>query len=472
MDTPGAMPRALTRREALAVGAGALATADPLVRAATSARRRHRHHGLHQIEHVVFLMQENNSFDRYFGTLRGVRGFSDPHPQTLPSGRSVFYQPSTTPPGYLLPWHYDTSKHDPCLVDVDVDNSWQPMHAALDNGRMDKWLSAEHDLPFTMDYYTRADVPWHMALADAFTVCDAYYAPVLGPTNPNRLYSMTGTIDPEGHNGGPVTDNSQKVPYTWTTYPERLQKRGISWRVYQQADNFDDNALAWFKQYQQAQPGSPLYENGMLRRPADAFADDVAAGRLPKVSWIIAPTVQSEHPGYAPGPGAQFCDGIIQALFAHPKVWAKTALFLNYDEPGGYFDHVRPPLPPAGTRDEFVAGEPIGLGFRVPMIVCSPWTRGGYVCSRTFDHTSMIRFVERRFGVHEPQISRWRRKTCGDLTACFDFRHHDSTVPKLPNPAPLAAASEHACSNYPPGAPPLLTQQPPTQEPGTRPRRA
>ena len=122
-----------------------------------------------------------------------------------------------------------------------------------------------------------------------------------------------------------MTDNSESTPYTWTTYPERLQAARISWRV-----------------YQQAQPGSPLYENGMRRLSASAFADDVAAGKLPQVSWIIAPTAQSEHPGYAPGPGADFCSAILQALFAHPKVWAKTVLFLTYDEPGGYFDHVVP----------------------------------------------------------------------------------------------------------------------------------
>ncbi len=412
-------------------------------------------------------MQENCSFDRYFGTLRGVRGFSDPQAMKLPSGRPVFYQPSPVPPGYLLPWHLDSSRANPC--EIVIDNSWDPMHKALDGGRMDDWVGGEG--PYAMSYYTRADLPWHMALADAFTVADGYFSSVLGPTNPNRLVSMTGTIDPAARGGGPVVDNSQRQPYTWTTYPERLQAHGISWRVYQQQDNFDDNALAWFRAYQQAKPGSPLYENGMRRRDASAFARDVAAGALPRVSWLIAPTRQSEHPGYAPGPGADFCNGVLQALFAHPKVWAKTAVFLNYDEPGGYFDHVLPPLPPAGTPDEFVGGKQIGLGFRVPMVVCSPWTRGGDVCSHTFDHTSLIRFLEARFGVHEPQISAWRRRTCGDLTSCFDFRHEDTSIPALPATSPLAAASAHACKYNPPAAPQFLLQQVPQQEPGTRPRR-
>jgi phospholipase C len=385
---------------------------------------------------------------------------------TLPTGRSVFYQPLADSAGYMLPWHLDSSQSNPCQTPID--NSWQPSHNAVNGGRMDGWVSAEG--PYSMSYYTRADLPWHMALADAFTVCDGYHCSVLGPTNPNRLYTVSGTIDPSGRSGGPITDNSESRPYRWTTYPERLQARGISWRVYQQEDNFDDNPLAWFARYQAARPGDPLYENGMRRRPAGAFAADVAAGRLPQVSWIIAPTDQSEHPGHAPGPGAHFCHSMLQALLAHPKVWERTALFLTYDEGGGYFDHVRPPLPPPGTPDEFVGGLPIGLGMRVPMIVCSPWTRGGYVCSDTFDHTSLLRFVERRFGVTEPQVSGWRRRLCGDLTSPFDFRHRDLTVPRLPDPAPLVAASRHACSANPPGVPPLVGSLP-RQERGQRPRR-
>jgi phospholipase C len=105
------------------------------------------------------------------------------------------------------------------------------------------------------------------------------------------------------------------------------------------------------------------------------------------------------------------------------------------------------------------------------MIVCSPWSRGGYVCSDPFDHTSMLRFLERRFGIREPQISAWRRRTCGDLTACLDLRHRDLSIPPLPPTAPLAAASNTACSDDPPGVPPLATQQMPEQEPGRRPRR-
>jgi phospholipase C len=456
------------RREFLALSTAALGAVHPHARKHKRRRRRRPRDPLTQVDHIVLVMQENCSFDRYFGTLRGVRGFSDPDPALLSNGKTVFHQPYAAGVE-LLPWRLDASAANPC--DVIADNGWGPLHAALNGGRMDAWLSAQHELPYTMSYYAREDVPWHMALADAFTVGDAYFSSVLGATDPNRVLSMTGTIDPTGLAGGPVIDNTRSQPYTFTTYPERLQAKGISWRVYQQEDNFEDNALEWFKVYQQAQPGSPLYENGMRRRPASAFADDVAAGTLPKVSWLIAPTHQSEHPGNAPGPGADFCNSALQALFAHPKVWRKTVVILNYDEAGGFFDHVLPPLPPLGTPGEFVGAEPVGLGFRVPLVVCSPWSRGGFVCSHTFDHTSVLRLIERRFGVREPQISAWRRRVCGDLTACLDLRHPDFSIPPLPATAPLAAAHDFSCKNRLPGLPPLLSQQVPVQEPGTRPRR-
>jgi phospholipase C len=461
-----------TRRELFGIGAGALAAAHPLTRFAHGSgrpRRRTPSRPLAQIQHVVILMQENRSFDNYFGTLRGVRGFSDPNAIKLADGQSVFHQPYTLASGgHLLPWRLDIARANPCSMVLD--NSWNRTHDQLAGGRMDGFASAGG--PDAMAYHTRADIPWHTALADGFTVCDAYFASVLSATDPNRLYSMTGTIDPAGRHGGPVRDNYQTTPsYTWTTYPERLQAKGISWRVYQETDNFDDNPLAWFASYQQAKPGSALFENGMRRRDVGAFADDVASGRLPQVSWIVAPALQSEHPGFSPGYGADFCNLMLQALFAHPKVWAKTVAFITYDEPGGYFDHVRPPLPPPGTPDEFVGGLPIGLGFRVPTMVCSPWSRGGYVSSQTFDHTSLLRFLERRFGVREPQISAWRRATCGDLVSTLDFKRPDFSIPQLPAIGPIVAASQQACGHHLPGIPPLLSQQMPVQEAGGRRRR-
>jgi len=459
--------RGLTREEFLMAGAGAVLG----VRASPVKPRAQHRRDVERVEHVVILMQENISFDHYFGTLAGVRGFSDPKAVTLPNGRSVFQQSyPLTPEGYLTPWHFNDASSNPCQTLVD--NGWDSRHQAWAGGHMDGFVGATAGLPnwFTMAYYTRADVPWHMALADAFTVCDAYHSSVLGPTNPNRYMMWTGTIDPQGRGGGPAIDNSGRR-YTWTTYPERLTDAGVTWRVYHEEDDFDDNVLKYFAQYQDAKPGSPLYENAMVNRPADAFMRDVAADRLPQVSWIVAPTKSSEHPGNSPGRGADYCNRVMQAFAAHPEVWAKTALVFTYDEDGGYFDHVPPPTPPAATPGEFVGALPIGLGFRVPTVVCSPWTRGGRVCSQTYDHTSLIRFLERRFGVIEPQITAWRRQTCGDLWECFDFAEPDYSFPKLPATAAAAAAADDACASHPPAAAPVLNETLPRQEPGSKLRR-
>jgi phospholipase C len=470
------MSQGITRRQLLASGAGAgVAAFGGMDVIDALARTRPARPGLDGVEHVVIFMQENRSFDTYFGSLSGVRGFDDPRAITLSTGRSVFYQPDPlNPDGYELPFHMDThTTSSECVADLS--HAWEAQHAAWNGGAMDAWLPAHRvadglNGPLTMGYYTRADLPFHYALADKFTICDGYYCSVLGPTNPNRLYLWTGMIDPEGRHGGPVIDNAETPAYTWTTYPERLQKAGVSWRVYQETDNYDDNALAWFKQYKEAPKGSPLFVNGMTRRPVTAFAHDVASGRLPQVSWIIAPAADSEHPSFTPSAGAELTYQYLQALAEHPKVWSKTVFFLNYDENDGFFDHVVPPTAPAGTRDEYVAGLPIGLGFRVPMIVISPWSTGGFACGDTFDHTSMIRFIERRFGVREPNISAWRRRTCGDLTTAFDFGRRPARFPHIPNPTGSAAVAQQECSALPAPAVPS-PQTVPHQEHGKRPRR-
>jgi phospholipase C len=386
--------------------------------------------GLEKIQQFVFIMQENRSFDHYFGTMPGVRGFSDPTAITLPTGNPVFYQPdSTHAQGYLLPFHYDT-RSSSAQATPGTDHSWPTQHQAWDNGKMDQWIPAKGE--YTMGYFKQQDIPFHWALAEAFTICDNYHCSVLGPTNPNRLHMWTGMIDPNGTGGGPIIDNSpafNNVILSWTTYPERLEQAGISWKVYQEEDNYDDNALAWFTQYANAPSSSPLRQRGISFGLAGDFEADARAGRLPQVSWLVAPTAQTEHPDYFPAAGAEYIAQKLDAIASNPDLWAKTAFILCYDENDGMFDHVPPPVAPAGTADEFVGGLNIGLGFRTPTTIISPWTAGGFVCSEIFDHTSLIRFIEARFGVIEPNISAWRRQTCGDLTSAFRFSAQPTGYP-------------------------------------------
>jgi phospholipase C len=475
METAVIDSKKMTRRRLLGEGAKLTAAAlaasllPPNVRRALSQSTPVA--SLRDIKHVVLLMQENRSFDHYFGTLAGVRGFDDANAMQLSTGKSVFHQPDVeSPDGYLLPFHLDTHKTNAQRL-PSTNHSWVVQHKAWNDGKMDNWLSAHRDAdgyngPYVMGYHKRADIPFHFALAEAFTICDAYHCSVLGPTWPNRLYWMTGSIDPDGKNGGPIITNKDN-DYTWTTYAERLEQAGVSWKVYQQKDSWGMNVLGYFKTFRNAPPDSPLQLKGLTYGPDGQFEFDAVNDRLPAVSWILPSREQCEHPDYTPAAGAAFIASKIDAIASNPEVWAKTAFILDYDENDGIFDHVAPPVPPPGTPEEFVHGVPIGAGFRVPCIIVSPWTAGGWVCSQPFDHTSVLQLLELVTGVREPNISAWRRRTFGDLTAAFRFHETRSDPPVLPDTSGTLTLSEEESDLLPrPLAP--AQQAMPIQETGQR----
>ncbi|MDB5704703.1 MAG: Phospholipase [Sphingomonas bacterium] len=432
---------------------------------------------LKDIKHVVLLMQENRSFDHYFGTMAGVRGFGDPAALTLSTGRSVFHQPDAENPlGYMLPFHIDSFSSNAQNI-PSTSHAWSVQHRAWNGGRMDQWLPAHRKAdgpngPYTMGYFKREDIPFHHALAEAFTICDAYHCSVMGPTEPNRLYWMTGMIDPDGLNGGPITGS--KLPeegLRWKTYAERLEEAGISWQVYQHSEAGGGyNVLRGFRQFRDAAPGSPLQMKGAPTFSPGRFEQDALHDRLPAVSWVLPPYEASEHPSRSPAAGADFIAGIVDAIAANPHVWAKTALILDYDENDGLFDHVPPPVPPGGTPQEFVKGLPIGGGFRVPCIIVSPWTAGGWVCSQPFDHTSVLQFLERFTGVREPNISDWRRKTFGDLTAAFRFDRPLAKPPVLPGTGEMLRHVRDVATKLPLPPIPGGEQELPVQQKGARKR--
>jgi phospholipase C len=431
---------------------------------------------MRDIKHVVLLMQENRSFDHYFGTLAGVRGFDDARAMLLPGGRSVFHQPDVkNPNGYLLPFHLDTCATSGQKI-PSTSHAWLVQHEAWNGGGMDRWLEAhrkadgEHG-PYVMSYYKREDIPFHFALADAFTICDGYHCSVMGPTGPNRMYWMTGTIDPDGRYGGPMTSNQwPEEGYTWTSYPERLEAAGISWKVYPHQEGPIFNMLFSLRNFIQAPQGSPLRTKGMQVVSEGQFEYDAIHDRLPAVSWILPSAVESEHPDQTPAAGAAFIASKLDAIAANPDVWAKTVFILNYDENDGLFDHVPPPVPPPGTPNEFIDGLPVGGGFRVPCILISPWTAGGWVCSQPFDHASVIQFLEKFTGVREPNISDWRRRTFGDLTSAFRFRQGRAKPPVLPDTLGRLDLTTYELNNLPRPVLPGAEQQMPTQEKGARKR--
>ena len=453
---------------------------------------------LTDIEHVVILIQENRSFDHYFGTYRGVDGFNS-HPR---HEYGVFAQEypantSSSPVGRLLPFRLDTETSNAECTN-DLSHEWGPQHRYWNGGRNDSFVRVHEEVDgaaygtITMGYFSRGDLPFHYALADAFTVCDQYHCSVFGPTYPNRLYSMSGTIDPEGSAGGPVVTNpSAPYVYSWETMPERLQQAGVSWKVYSQADT-NNNVLPYFKQYED--PATPLALNGLIPTWPASFEADVATGRLPQVAWVLAPMDYDEHPPSPPEWGAWVQSRVLSTLVSNREVWERTVLFITYDENGGYFDHVVPPVAPGGTPGEYLTASPlpeaaegiagpIGLGFRVPCLVVSPFSRGGLVCSQRFDHTSLLRFIETRFGVEAPNLSAWRRSAVGDLTGALDLAvRPDPSVPALPATSLTGSTVVKECaptfgratgeatvgaSNVPPYPPPAV-QSMPRQEAGRR----
>jgi phospholipase C len=502
-------------------------------------------------EHVVFLMQENRSFDHTFGTLKGVRGFNDPRAIQLPNQYPVWFQSNLKGETYG-PFRLDI-KDTKATWMSSLPHSWDNQVDARNNGKHDGWLEAKKSgnkayasLPLTMGYYNRKDIPFYYALADAFTVCDHNFCSSLTGTSPNRSFFWTGKIKEEQtaaskpHLSNGDIDGSERI--SWSTFPERLSAHQVDWKIYQNElsvavgfegeeedwlANFTDNTLEFFKQYnvrrhpehlvhlkkeliklkgqfkdkpdrkirkqleKVQQELQFLEDNPLEKLSADAqelhkrafvtnkndpgyhqlenityndqgtertakipsgdvlhqFRSDVDAGKLPTVSWLVPPCNFSDHPG-APWYGAWYLSEVIDILTKNPEVWKKTIFILTYDENDGYFDHVPPFVAPnpldAATglvsksleiSAEFIPknqGEresPVGLGYRVPMVVVSPWTRGGYVNSQVFDHTSSIQFLEKFLShktgqqIHEDNITSWRRSLCGDLSSVFRPYH-------------------------------------------------
>lgn len=471
-------------------GAAALSLIPLSIRRAMAVPANNKARDITDVEHVVIYMQENRAFDHYFGLLEGVRGFGDPHPIRLPGGRSVWQQPSEEhPDGYVMPFHGDSATTKSFTVGgSDFDH--QDDLTILNGGNYDQW-GASKELHKRMVYYSALDLPFYYPLASAFTVCDAYYASTLTETYPNRLHLISGcsgggkvggipVVDDAGTDETPNADMDQQKPfkaYTWIPYARSLQDAGISWRVYQEYDNFNDNLLALFESFRNVPKDSILYRRGRswvsehAKNPADRtrsdgeqlvaeFRKDLANGTLPQVSWIVSAADLSEHPSHVPARGEHLTSQFIKALADYPEMFSKTIFFILYDENGGMFDHTPPPVPPILKSDGYstvsVGGEtkyykpgtkknsgqqPIGLGVRVPAIMVSPWSRGGWVCSEVFDHTSVLRFLEKRFGVPAKNIGDWRRAVCGDLTSCFDFENpnRDWSTLTLPSTADYLA---------------------------------
>lgn len=485
----------------VAASVGVIGALPPSIAKALSIDANNKKGTIEDVEHIVILTQENRSFDHYFGTMAGVRGFGDRHivpkaDEKSLKNKNIFLQLSKEET-LIAPFHLNTTQSFQYMRVRGTPHTWSDAQAAWNDGRMNKW--PKHKENHSMGYYNQEDIPFQFALANAFTICDAYHCSFQGGTNPNRLFLWTGTNDPDGKGNGPATYNDydwfdtnpgQDGGYSWTTYPERLEEAGVSWQVYQNMkDNYTDNALAGFQSfrdawYERENYSESLKKRGVTTRDLDKLKEDVVQNKLPQVSWIVATAQGSEHPNASsPAQGAEYTQKVLDALTSNPDVWSKTVFIVNFDENDGFFDHVPPPAVPSYQNGKYFGlstvstdGEyhkiikpyhtqksekklmhkPYGLGPRVPAYIISPWSKGGWVNSEVFDHTSIIKFIEKRFGVFEPNISSWRRTVCGDLTSTLNFKspNNQEFLKQLPSTEKRAAmARELGKETYAPQVP-------------------
>ncbi len=474
-----------------AAGAATLAGLPIAIRDALAVQAKQITGTIKDVKHIVILMQENRSFDHYFGTMKGVRGFGDRHPIPHENGRNVWSQSDGKT--HTMPFHLNTKVTDALRVPM-TPHSYSDAQGAWGQGRMTEWPL--YKTVYTMGHYRRADIPFQFALAESFTICDHYHCSVTAGTDPNRVVFWSGASnDPDLRAKGINATDEHSEPdnfrcwvkgalpnpgYTyvgnslkWPTIPDVLEKAGVSWRIYQDPNNNWTGAMHGglaFESFRTCKPGDALYEKGMSHWSLEHLKQHVMDGTLPAVSWVLPSPAYSEHP-YASTPveGAEFTAKVLEALTSNPDVWASTVFFQTFDENDGLFDHLAPSAPPSYDKSGVMQGKstldlsghyfsdperkhiaktdewsglirPFGMGPRVPMYVVSPWSKGGWVNSQVFDHTSVGQFLEQRFGVVIPAITPWHRAVSGDLTSAFDFETpNDPGFPKLPDVAGASA---------------------------------
>ena len=384
------------------------------------------------IDHVVVLMQENRSFDSYFGEL---------HLEGQP--RSTPLPPESSNPN---PVDEDAPPievfHKTALCEVaDVNHSWTGTHQEIDNGRMDGFTAA-NAIPLdptgsrAMGFYDRRELPFYYALYSQFAMGDRYFASVPGPTFPNREYLLAGT------SFGHIRNDLPAAGLPGRSIFNLLDEAHVSWKIY-----FHDLPAGFLFAYVRQHAARHVV-------PISQYFADAAAGELPQVTFVDprftgSNNVESdEHPPANVQVGEQFTATVISGLFKSPQ-WGSSALFLTYDEHGGFFDHVAPPKAPVpdditpmlGRGDVNATFDRYGV--RVPAVVVSPFARRHFVSHQVHDHTSILRFIEDRFGL--PALTR-RDAHANPMLEFFDFKHPSFKRPPALPPVPLDPVGAANCA--------------------------
>jgi phospholipase C len=349
------------------------------------------------LDHVVLVMMENRSFDHFLGWLPDANG-----------RQAGLQYPDRA--GQAQPTHHLTDFQG-CPFQ-DPDHSYQGGRVEYDNGQCDGWLLV-NDI-YSIGYYQQSDLAFLGSAAPAWTVCDNYFAAILAETFPNRVYQHAAQTDRLSNS------NTQSVLATiW----DRLQSAGLTGKYY-----FNDVPFLalWGAKYLG------------ISRPFAAFLADCAAGTLPQVSFVdprfqdeSSGTSNDDHPHADIRNGEAFLNQVYQAVTASPN-WPHTLLIINFDEWGGFFDHVPPPTAPIPPADQLAGNQDGRLGFRTPALLISPWSRRSYVSHMQFDHTSVLNLIEWRWGLPALTV---RDATANSLALALDFAHPNPNAPGLAVPA-------------------------------------
>jgi phospholipase C len=312
------------------------------------------------IQHVLIACQENRTFDTYFGMYPKAGSYGIPPNYTLPDGKG----------GTIAPQHATQP------TSTDISHTWTAIHSEWDNGAMDGFVTT--DGTGSMIYYDGSDLPYYYALADNFTLCGNYFCSLLGPTDPNRLYLWTAT------SGGNTSNSISHGSLNWQTIVDLLDAQQITWKCYNIGLGSTTNSLEVFNTLIFF---SKWHNDARIKFTENDYYNDLKAGTLPQVSFIITEGNVSEHPPQSIQLGQQKMAQVTNALIGS-SAWTSSALFFTYDEGGGFFDHVAPPQVDA-----------YGLGFRVPMLLVSPYAKRGYFSGQLYEHSSVLKFLERRYGL-------------------------------------------------------------------------
>ncbi len=395
--------------------------------------------GINKIQHVIWIIQENHSFDNYFGTFPGANGLP---PQTalprVPGGKPVV-KPFHMPEGEPL---------------IDLEHSWESAHACYDNGRMDGFVWAE-GTPYTMGYYDSTDIPNYWQYAHEYTLCDRYFSSEMSGSSPNHVYTVAAQSG-ELNNIGDLKDLDRRLDdddgFNFASIVKRFTGKGISWKYYVETRPLPPDAAqinAHLSNLAYPDPHTFTLWNPMPGFKAirdnpkmmdhlvseNDFYADLKNGTLPQVSWLIPDFQDSEHPPEPIKQGMWYVTRLINAVMRSPY-WKNTAIFLCWDDYGGFYDHVEPPEVDA-----------YGYGPRVPMIVISPYARKHYISHVTYDLTSVLKFIEDRW--HLKNLTS-RDGRANGMISCFDFDAAPSSPTIIPVPKGLTSTLDPVHYTYPP----------------------